>query len=140
MGKYQSVIAIIPAHNEERYIAKTLHSLKQQKFQNFEVIVVTNGCSDTTEEIVRKRVDEKVKSVSLPRANVCLARNVGAMNARGSVLMFLDADTQLKEDTLQIVAREFENGISVATTKVLPDNSSFKFRSAMALKNYLVAP
>ena len=45
---------IIPAHNEENYIKKTLHSIKQQTYQNYEAIVVSNGCTDKTEEIVNK--------------------------------------------------------------------------------------
>ena len=60
------ISVIIPAHNEENYIKKSLHSLKSQTYQNFETIVVCNGCTDNTEELVRKRSNERLKFFSLP--------------------------------------------------------------------------
>ena len=40
---------IIPAHNEEKYLQKTLDSIKSQTLQDYEIIIVTNGCTDKTE-------------------------------------------------------------------------------------------
>ena len=75
---------IIPAHNEENYIRNTLHSLKQQTFQNFETIIVTNGCTDKTEEIVKKRTNEKVKHFNINMANVARNRsNVASLGELG---------------------------------------------------------
>src|SRR3989344_7961209 len=92
---------VIPAHNEENYIKSTLHSIKNQTFQNFETIIVANGCTDGTEETIKKRTNEKLRLLSLPKANVSVARNAGALNAQGEILLFLDADTQLAENGLQ---------------------------------------
>lgn len=124
---------IIPAYNEENYIRKTLHSLKNQICQDYEVIVVANGCTDKTEEIVKKR---NVHFLSLPRPNVSVARNAGALNANGKILVFLDADTQLAEDSLQKIKEEFTEQYSVATTKALPDSDEIKFKIALGCKNF----
>ena len=126
---------IIPAHNEENYIRKTLHSIKQQTNQDYEVVVVTNGCTDKTEEMVKKRVGKKVRHFFLSSANVCRARNHGASKANGDILVFLDADTTLAKDSLQIIKQQFTKEHSVGTTRVLPDDSKMKFRVAMWLKN-----
>ena len=131
-----NISVIIPAHNEEKYIRQTLHSLKNQTYQNFEVIVVTNGCTDKTEEIVKKKVDERFRHLSLPKANVSVARNAGALNAQGKMLVFLDADTQLAPDSLEKIRHDFADAHAVATTRVQPDDSRFQYKAVMGLKNW----
>lgn len=125
---------IVPAHNEENYLRETLHSIKQQTYQNFETIVVANGCTDKTEEIAKKRANIRV--LSLPKANVSVARNAGALNAKGDILLFLDADTTLEKDSLKKIKEEFTDDISVATTKVKPDLEKIKYKLAMSFKNF----
>ncbi|PIZ51231.1 hypothetical protein COY27_04375 [Candidatus Woesearchaeota archaeon CG_4_10_14_0_2_um_filter_33_13] len=126
---------IIPANNEENYIKQTLHSIKNQTYQNFETIVVSNGCTDKTEEIVNKRVNEQLKHYSIPLANVSIARNYGAEKARGEVLLFLDADTHLEVNSLQKIHLQLKD-YAIATTKVLPDEKKLKYRFAMGFKNF----
>lgn len=131
-----TISVIIPAHNEEKYIKQTLFSLNNQTFQDFEIIVVANGCKDKTEEIVKKRESKRIQLFSLTKANVSIARNFGAKMAKGEILVFLDADTLLEIDSLQKINNEFENeAVSVATTKVLPDSSELRFKLAMMFKN-----
>ena len=129
------ISVIIPAHNEENYIKKTLHSIKQQTYQNYEAIVVSNGCTDSTEEIVNKRANEKLKHFSISEANVSKARNHGVKFAYGEILLFLDADTTLKEDSLQKIKDSFTEEYAVATTKVQPEEKKMKFNFAMGFKN-----
>jgi glycosyltransferase involved in cell wall biosynthesis len=130
------ISVIIPAHNEESYIKKTLHSLKQQTYQNFEVIVVTNGCTDQTEQVMQKRVNDKIKHYNLNVANVSRARNFGAGKANGDLLVFLDADTTLEEDALQKIKENFLNHHGVATTKAYPEPKSLKYNLLMGFKNF----
>ncbi len=127
---------IIPAYNEEKYLRKTLHSLKNQTFQNFETIIVTNGCTDKTEEIVKKKVNERFRHLSLSRANVSVARNAGALNANGKTLVFLDADTILEPDALHKIQTQFSNNYAVASTKSRPDTSELKYKIAFGFKNF----
>ncbi len=127
---------IIPAHNEEGYIRETLHSINSSTYQNFEVLVVANGCTDKTEEIVRKRADERVKLFSLAEANVSKARNFGADLAQGEILLFLDADTKLHAHSLQRIATDFKNGFSYGTTRTVPDREGLKYSVMLGLKNF----
>jgi glycosyltransferase involved in cell wall biosynthesis len=126
---------IIPANNEEDYIAKTLHSIKTQSYQDYEAIVVSNGCTDKTEEIVNKKVNEKLKHFSISEANVSIARNFGAKQANGAILLFLDADTHLDQNVLHKINADFTNKYSVATTKVRADENKAKYNFAMWFKN-----
>lgn len=129
------ISVIIPAHNEENYLRQTLHSLKNQAFQDFEVVVVTNGCTDKTEEIIKKRTGSRLKHISLSSANVSRARNYGASKAEGEILVFLDADTLLEPEALQQIKNEFTSEHAVATTLVQPDEARFPFSMLMALKS-----
>jgi glycosyltransferase involved in cell wall biosynthesis len=130
------ISVIIPAHNEENYIKRTLHSLKTQQFQDHEVIVVTNGCTDGTEEIVKKRESDNLKHFSMPIANVSRARNYGASKAMGDILLFLDADTLLKDDALLKIKNRFSNKHAVATTQSIADIKKLKYSLIMNFKNF----
>lgn len=126
---------IIPAHNEENYLQKTIDSIKAQTLQDYETIIVTNGCTDKTEEIAKKNVDAKTRHLSLPKPNVSVARNAGALNARGEALIFLDADTQLATDALVKIKEKFSEKYAVATTLAKPDSEKVSHRLAVSFKN-----
>jgi len=127
---------IIPAHNEEKYLSHTLQSIQQQTLQDYEVIVVANGCTDKTEEIVKKNNDKRIKLFSLKQANVSRARNHGASKAEGNILFFLDADTTLEATALQIIQEKFSEQYAIATTRVKPDSDEMKYKVAMVFKNF----
>ncbi len=138
----QPVISvIIPAYNEEDYIRKTLHSLQNQTYQNFETIVVANGCTDATTEIVRKRESDKLKLLTLPNPHVSLARNAGSQIAQGNILLFLDADTTLDTDALHKIITQTTKHIEknthiYGTTKTAGDTAELKFKPLLKLKNF----
>src|SRR3989338_6422199 len=126
---------IIPAHNEESYLQKTLDSIKSQTLQDYEMIQVTNGCTDKTEEIAKKNINTKIRHLSLPKPNVSVARNAGALNAQGETLLFLDADTQLASDALEKIKEQFTEEYTVATTLARPDSEKVSHRLAVSFKN-----
>lgn len=125
---------VIPAHNEEQYLAETLATIKQQTDQDYETIVVTNGCTDNTAKIAQQH--SWVKHYNSPHAHVSRARNYGAGKAQGDILVFLDADTKLENDALTKIRDHFQDNHSVATTKVKPDIKKAKYSFAMAFKNW----
>lgn len=88
---------IIPALNEAKYIGKTLRSLRKQTFKDFEIIVKDGESKDRTVEIAKKYADMVISARDI---SVGDARNQGANNARGNILVFVDADTQLPPRTL----------------------------------------
>ena len=130
-----TISIIIPAHNEENYISKTLQSIKNQTSSDYEVIVVLNGCTDDTANVLKEFKSDKLKILSLPKANVSRARNYGAGNAEGEILLFLDADTYFEENALEKIKEEFNSEYSVASTKVKADSKFLKYKFAMWFKN-----
>ena len=126
---------IIPAHNEEKYLQKTIDSIKGQTLQDHEIIMVTNGCTDKTEEIAKKNTDAKIRHLSLPKPNVSVARNAGALNAQGETLLFLDADTQLAADALEKIKEKFTEEYTIATTLAKPDSQKISHHLAVSFKN-----
>tara|TARA_Y100000310_G_scaffold316958_1_gene369300 strand:- start:130 stop:831 length:702 start_codon:yes stop_codon:yes gene_type:complete len=130
------ISVIIPAHNEEKYLERTLDSLRGQNFLDYETIIVCNGCTDQTESVAKRYDNQKTKILSIREANVSLARNKGAEIAIGKILVFLDADTLLENQALQTIINEFGSGHSVATTKTKPDIAKIKYHLALGLKNF----
>lgn len=104
---------IIPACQEDGYIAKTLNSLYNQDFGDFEAIIVCNGCTDNTAGIAK---GYPVKLFSLKEGDVSAARNFGAKNSSGRRLVFLDADIRVTKDTLKAIA-EADAGLGSCMAK-----------------------
>ena len=97
---------IIPTKNEEEYLPMLLKSIKRQTFKDYEIIVADNKSRDKTKKIA-KRYGCKIVKGGLPGK----ARNLGANSATGDLILFLDADTELKnKDFLDKAIKEFEKG------------------------------
>lgn len=89
------VSVIIPAYNVEKYIVKTLESLKSQTFRPIEVIVVNDGSADKTSKVARNilsRSDLIWKVIDQKNKGVSIARNIGFSNTNGEYVYFLDGD------------------------------------------------
>lgn len=86
------ISVIVPAKNEQKHIGECLNSLLNQEIPEdlFEVIVVDNGSTDNTVLIASSY--DRVKVVSAPNLNVGAVRNIGANEAVGEFLAFIDAD------------------------------------------------
>ena len=85
------VSVIIPTYNRAQYICEAVDSVLAQTYRNIEVIVVDDGSTDNTEEILRQ-YDSKIKYVFQNNAGPSAARNNGIKQARGDLLAFLDSD------------------------------------------------
>ncbi|MFH1327202.1 MAG: glycosyltransferase family A protein [archaeon] len=114
MSKKIEISIIIPAHNEEKYIKKTLQSIKNSEYKNYEIIVICDNCSDSTEKIA-KRYTKKVYSVNLK--NTAKSRNLGAKKSKGNILVFNDADTIISKTYLYLIKKAVEKGAEYGTCK-----------------------
>ena len=123
---------MIPAHNEEAYVERTLEALRAQDYGWYEVIVVANGCTDRTAEAARGKCS---RLIVLSQKNLGVARNLGARMAKGEILMFLDADTILEPDALRKIVARFTPSCAAGTLKGKPDDKLFRYKMIYALKN-----
>jgi glycosyltransferase involved in cell wall biosynthesis len=94
---------IIPAYNVEKYIAETLNSLWNQKYNNFEIIIINDGSIDNTDEIIIKNISQRnnIKYIVKNNSGLSETRNLGINVAVGEYLIFLDSDDLLRNDTLE---------------------------------------
>jgi len=113
--RFPLVSIIIPAYNEAETIGATLQSLLRADYpkNKFEIIVVANNCSDNTAEEVRKIKSSKIKLLEVfwdkginGKAH---AQNIGMKYAKGEMIVIMDADTIVQEDTLSLMVPYFED-------------------------------
>ena len=93
---------IIPVRNGAGTIARAIDSVRRQRVDDLELIVVVNASSDQTADIVNaaSQTDPRIRVLSEPKAGRSRARNLGIRHSRGSWLIFLDADDELGVDRL----------------------------------------
>jgi len=91
-----AISVIAPAYNVEKYILECLSSLKEQTFDSYEIIVVNDGSTDRTLEVINDfvKANESLNIVVItqPNAGLSAARNTGIAAARGEYLLFVDSD------------------------------------------------
>lgn len=95
---------IIPAYNAALYIKNSVISVLNQSFKDFEILVVDDGSTDNTREIVMTIQDERVQYIVQPNGGVSSARNTGICAARGEYICFLDADDLWKPNHLETIS------------------------------------
>jgi glycosyltransferase involved in cell wall biosynthesis len=88
------VSVVIPAFNRQAYIRQAVESVLAQTYRNLEVIVVDDGSTDGTREIVQslRSTDGRVRYIWQENSERAVARNTGIKNARGDYIAFLDSD------------------------------------------------
>lgn len=124
---------IIPAHNEELYLENCLRSIKNQKYKDFEIIVVCDSCTDRTKQIAQKFTK---KVYEIKKKNVSFARNTGARKASGDVLVFLDADSVIAPNLLAEIALAIQQGYVGGVTKTKSLENIWKADLLWALGNF----
>ncbi len=83
---------VVPAYNAERFLPTALGSVYRQTVQDFEIVVVNDGSTDNTEEILKREQDPRLRVVTRENGGECVARNQGLREARGKYIAFLDSD------------------------------------------------
>lgn len=105
---------VIPTLNEEDYLSGLLNSLKEQDFNDFEIIVSDAGSKDKTIEIAESFGCKVVKG-GLPG----IGKNNGVKSAHGEIIIFLDADMKFGKNELKKALNEFlERNLDVASSKL----------------------
>jgi glycosyltransferase involved in cell wall biosynthesis len=119
---------IIPLYNKEQYIKKTLLSVLNQTFSNFEIIIIDDGSTDKSADIVKEIDSDKINLINQENAGPSNARNRGIEEAQGEYLAFLDADDEWLPNKLErhhILHRDNPNLIwSCSSYTVLKDSGS----------------
>jgi glycosyltransferase involved in cell wall biosynthesis len=83
---------IIPTYNRANFIGKTIDSLLKQQYNNYEIIVVDDGSTDNTEDVIKKYAAPNFTYIKKQNAERAAARNFGAAIAKGEYVNFFDSD------------------------------------------------
>ncbi|MEM6752982.1 MAG: glycosyltransferase [Cyanobacteria bacterium P01_C01_bin.38] len=96
------ISVVVPAYNSQNTISETITSVLQQTFSDFELIVINDGSTDGTLEILSGVKDARLKVYSYPNGGLPTARNRGILRARGEFISFIDADDLWTPDKLEL--------------------------------------
>ena len=109
MGKLVSII--IPVYNGEKYIKRCLESVLNQTYKDIEIIVLNDGSSDRSEEVIRRMTkdDTRIRYYCHENMGVGKTRNRGIELSMGEYITFLDADDTYELDYVEILTKNIEN-------------------------------
>lgn len=130
-GALPFVSVIVPAYNEENTIGLSIRSILRSDYPSFEVIVVNDGSTDRTQDQLRPLLDAgKIIYVHKDNGGKASALNAGIVRARGEVVLYTDADSFFRPDTIRNMARWFADSRVDAVcgndTPIRPENAQQK--------------
>lgn len=102
------VSVIIPAYNADRYIAEAINSVFSQSYQDYEIIVVDDGSTDSTLETLQS-YGSGIHTISQPNSGMAAARNLGIAAAKGELIALLDHDDIFLADKLSAQVACFDS-------------------------------
>lgn len=112
--KPPSVTVITPTYNRRQVLARAIDSVRCQSVADYEHIIVDDGSSDGTDEMVAGYRDKRIRYFALPqRSGANTARNLGIEKARAPVLSFLDSDDQYEPFRLRYALATLEENPSI---------------------------
>ena len=122
------VSIIIPCYNVSSYIKETINSVLTQTFQNFEIIVINDGSTDQSSEIIKTIKHDRIHLVEQENQGVSFSRNKGIAMSKGEFIVFLDSDDILHPNFLErrIFTLKKSAAIASASNVVLIDGKGNK--------------
>jgi glycosyltransferase involved in cell wall biosynthesis len=113
MNNSPLVSIIIPAYNYSHFLFETLGDIQKQTYQNWECIIVDDGSSDNTKEVVAQIVKKDQRFIYIYQNNKGpnAARNNGINHSKGEFIQFLDADDKMEHHKLEVQVKFFSGEI-----------------------------
>ncbi|MDJ0736162.1 MAG: glycosyltransferase [Nostocaceae cyanobacterium] len=103
------ISVVIPVFNGESTIFKTINSVLEQTFKNLEIIVINDGSTDATLDIIQSINDVRLQVFSYANAGLATSRNRGIEKANGDFISFIDADDLWTVDKLEVQYQVLQN-------------------------------
>lgn len=100
---------IVPIYNAEKYLKKCLESLVGQSKKELEFILVNDGSTDKSEDIIKQYKDKRIKYFKNKNQGIGKTRNFGIDRSSGKYIMFVDSDDYLDKDACKLLFDEAEN-------------------------------
>jgi len=104
----KKVSVIIPAYNQGLYLKEAIQSVLDQTYPNFDLVIVDDGSTDDTAEVVHRFRDQRIRYIYQENRGLSAARNTGIQHSDGELLTFLDSDDLFFPDKLEVLVAELE--------------------------------
>ncbi len=117
------VSVIMPAYNAEKYISKSIQSVLEQTYQNWQLIIVNDGSKDDTSSIIKCFDDKRIRLIEQENSGVSKARNTGIEYSDGEYIAFLDSDDIWLDKKLEVQVNFMLNNLNIVLSYM--DYSSF---------------
>ena len=95
------ISVIVPVYNVENYVEKCIHSILEQTFSNFELIIVNDGSTDDSLERVKRFRDKRIVLIDQMNQGLSGARNTGLKVSKGKYVTFIDSDDWISKNYLK---------------------------------------
>lgn len=103
---------VVPTYNRAHLISKTIDSILNQTYTNFEVIIVDDGSTDNTEELILSKYKNQVRYFKKENAERATARNFGTQQAVGKYVLWFDSDDIMYSNHLEVVSQYIQKNNS----------------------------
>ena len=103
------ISVIVPAYNAEKYIEKCLNSLVNQTKEELEFIIINDGSTDHTEELVKTFKDKRIRYFKNINQGIGKTRNYGIDQAKGEYILFLDSDDYVEKTCCEELYQKAKN-------------------------------
>lgn len=105
------ISVVVPVYNAGEHLTRCLDSLTRQTYPGLEIILVDDGSTDGSRDVIRAcaEADGRIVSIMQPNRGVSAARNAGIEAATGDLIGFVDADDWLEPDTYELLVGEFDD-------------------------------
>ena len=113
----EKISVVIPIYNAEEYLEKCLNSVLSQTYENLEIILVNDGSTDKSPEIIEKyrNQDNRIIVINKENGGVSSARNRGIEKASGKYIIFIDADDYIENNMFEVLADDlFKNNVDMS--------------------------
>jgi glycosyltransferase involved in cell wall biosynthesis len=107
MNPFFSVV--VPVYNRESLITRCIDSIFNQDFENWELVIVDDGSTDETRNVILSYDDERIRYIYKENGGASSARNVALDNSNGTYIAFLDSDDEYKPDHLSAIFKFLED-------------------------------
>ena len=135
---------IIPTYNRGTIIKRAIDSVLCQSEKDFELLIVDDGSTDNTEEIVNSYDDNRIVFIKQNNGGASSARNNGIKNARGKYISFLDSDDIWYPQTLEMQKKKYDSDTEISCVysdleSIAEDGSHIPFWNPTGIEGYIYA-
>lgn len=122
------VSIVVPVYNKEKYIKNCINSIRQQTYLNVEILIIDDGSKDNSFSIINSlsKIDGRIRVFRQENLGVSSARNLGISKAKGSYLIFIDADDYVATDYVEHLMRFKKYDFVISDLKIIKQENIIK--------------